>query len=62
MKRSTIRNLGRWMPGSVRELAKRYLSRRSIDPVNINFVLEESASADHLSNRRYHFIFRPSRL
>ncbi len=32
------------MPGSFRQRVKRYLLRRSIDPVNINVVLEESAS------------------
>jgi FkbM family methyltransferase len=45
MKRSTIRNLGRFMPGSLREYAKRHFARHSIDPVKRNFAVEESESS-----------------
>jgi FkbM family methyltransferase len=45
MKRSTIRNLGRLLPESVRQRAKRYFLRRSIDPVGNRFTLEESPGA-----------------
>ncbi len=45
MKRSTIRSLGRLLPGRVRERAKRHFLRQSIDQVKTRFTLEESPSA-----------------
>ncbi|HYJ04283.1 MAG TPA: FkbM family methyltransferase [Chthoniobacterales bacterium] len=45
MKRSTIRNLGRFVPGSLRERAKRHFLERSIDTVQTRFALEESPTA-----------------
>ena len=45
MKRSTIRNLGRFVPGSFRERAKRHFLGQSIDQVATRIVLEESSSA-----------------
>ena len=45
MKRSTIRNLGRFLPESVRQRAKRHFLRQSIDAVGNRFTLEESHSA-----------------
>jgi FkbM family methyltransferase len=45
MKRSTIRNLGRLLPESIRGRAKRHFLRQSIDPVGNRFTLEESSAA-----------------
>lgn len=45
MKRSTIRNLGRLLPSSLRERAKRHFLGRSIDTVRTRFALEESPTA-----------------
>ena len=45
MKRSTIRNLGRLLPDSVRERAKRHFLEQSIDTVATLFTLEELPSA-----------------
>lgn len=45
MKRSTIRNLGRLVPASLRERAKRHFVGRSINPVETRFALEESPAA-----------------
>jgi FkbM family methyltransferase len=44
MKRTTIRNLSRWLPGRLRAGAKRYFLGHSIGPVEIRFAFEESAS------------------
>jgi FkbM family methyltransferase len=44
MKRSTIRNLGRLMPGPVREYAKRRFAGASIEAVERSFILDESGS------------------
>jgi FkbM family methyltransferase len=41
MKRSTIRGLGRFMPRSLREYAKRQFTGHSIDPVDRSFTLDE---------------------
>lgn len=45
MKRSTIRNLGRLLPESVRQRVKRRFLGQSIDAVENRFALEESLSA-----------------
>lgn len=45
MKRSTIRNLGRLLPESVRQRAKRHFLGQSIDVVENRIDLEESPSA-----------------
>ena len=45
MKRSTIRNLGRLLPESLRQRAKRHFLGQSIDPVGNRIDLEESPSA-----------------
>ena len=45
MKRSTIRKLGRFLPGSVRERAKRHFLGQSIETVNTEFALEETSAA-----------------
>jgi FkbM family methyltransferase len=45
MKRSTIRNLGRLLPESIRQRAKRHFLRQSIDPVGNRFTLEASSAA-----------------
>lgn len=45
MKRSTIRKLGRLLPESVRQRAKRHFVGQSIDAVNNRIDLEESPSA-----------------
>ena len=45
MKRSTIRNLGRLVPASFRERAKRHFLGQSINQVETRIALEESPSA-----------------
>lgn len=45
MKRSTIRNLGRLLPESIRQRARRHFLGQSIDAVGNRFTLEESPSA-----------------
>ena len=45
MKRSTIRNLGRFLPESVRQRAKGHFLRQSIGAVGNRFTLEETPSA-----------------
>jgi FkbM family methyltransferase len=45
MKRSTIRSLGRLLPGGFRERAKRHFLAQSIDRVETRITLEESPSA-----------------
>jgi FkbM family methyltransferase len=44
MKRSTIRSLGRFMPRSLREYAKRHFAGQSIGPVKRDFTLDHSGS------------------
>lgn len=45
MKRSTIRNLGRLLPGSFRERAKRHFLAQSIGEVQTQIKLEEASTA-----------------